>query len=155
SAGKHGYEAEDLAQRPLRGAAHRIGHALLIDDRQWYVETDAVDDQEQGRDQDLPGELGNLEDRDDLVHSMAPLSLPFSAQVFAAGGFILLRTGFLGGGITSMVPPLALIFSAADLEKWCALTFSCFASSPSPRIRTPSAGPLARPALSRAWGSTV
>src|SRR5262245_9635884 len=65
-------------------------------------------------------------------------------------GFILLRTGFLGGGITSAVPPLALIFSAADLEKWEALTVSFLVNSPLPRIRTPSAGPLASPALARA-----
>src|SRR5262245_4132849 len=33
---------------------------------------------------------------------------------FAGRGFILLRAGFLGGGMTSVVPPLALIFSRAD-----------------------------------------
>src|SRR5438874_6431916 len=32
-------------------------------------------------------------------------------------GFILLRTGFFGPGMTSVVPPLASIFSLADLEK--------------------------------------
>ena len=65
----------------------------------------------------------------------------------ACRGFILLRTGFFGGGITSAVPPLAVIFSAADFEKWCALTVSFLVSSPLPRMRTPSAGPLARPTL--------
>jgi hypothetical protein len=35
----------------------------------------------------------------------------------AARGFILFRFGFFGGGIRSAVPPLAAIFSAADLEK--------------------------------------
>src|SRR5205807_1215111 len=59
----------------------------------------------------------------------------------AARGFILLRFGLAGGGITSVVPPLAVIFWAADLEKWCALTTSFLVSSPSPRTRTPSAGP--------------
>ena len=47
---------------------------------------------------------------------------------FAGRGFILLRTGFFGGGITSAVPPLAAIFSAADLEKWWALTVSFLVS---------------------------
>ena len=71
---------------------------------------------------------------------------PSTATVALAGrGFILLRTGFFGGGITSAVPPLASIFSSADLEKWCALTVSFLVSSPLPRTRTPSAGPLARP----------
>jgi len=32
-------------------------------------------------------------------------------------GFILFLTGFLGGAMTSVLPPLATIFSAADLEK--------------------------------------
>ena len=30
-------------------------------------------------------------------------------------GFILLRTGFFGGGMTSAVPPLAVIFSGGRL----------------------------------------
>jgi hypothetical protein len=38
-------------------------------------------------------------------------------EVLAGRGFILLRTGFLGGGITSALPPLAVIFSRADFEK--------------------------------------
>src|SRR5271163_4398779 len=43
-------------------------------------------------------------------------SVPFS-YVLAGRGFILLRLGFFGGGTTSQAPPLATIFSWADLEK--------------------------------------
>ena len=55
-----------------------------------------------------------------------------TAMLYALGGrgFILLRSGFLGGGITSVVPPLAVIFSAADFEKWWALTISFLVNSP-------------------------
>src|SRR5262249_15858641 len=70
-------------------------------------------------------------------------------------GFILFRLGFLGGGMTSAVPPLAVIFSAADFEKWCALTTSFLLTSPWPRMRTPSAVPLASPACRSASRSTV
>src|SRR5205085_9299543 len=45
-------------------------------------------------------------------------------------GFILFRLGFFGGGITSAVPPRAVIFSAADFEKWCARTTSRLLNSP-------------------------
>src|SRR5438046_2837196 len=37
---------------------------------------------------------------------------------FGGRGLILFLTGFFGGGMTSAVPPRAVIFSAADLEKW-------------------------------------
>src|SRR6476619_3567310 len=36
---------------------------------------------------------------------------------FAFRGFILFLTGFFGPGITSVVPPFAVIFSLADFEK--------------------------------------
>src|SRR5205823_1430591 len=71
------------------------------------------------------------------------------------GGFILFLTGFFGGATSSVVPPLALIFSPADFEKWLAFTVNFFVTSPVPRTRTPSAGPLARPIFSRASASTV
>src|SRR5262245_47976053 len=48
---------------------------------------------------------------------------------FAFRGFILFLTGFLGPGITSVVPPLAVIFSAADFEKCDAFTVSFLVSS--------------------------
>ena len=54
-------------------------------------------------------------------------------------------TGFFGGGMTSALPPLASILASADLVKWCALKSSFLVSSPSPRIRTPSAAFFARP----------
>src|SRR5262249_39804108 len=69
-------------------------------------------------------------------------------------GFILLRLGFFGGGMISVAPPAAVILVAADFEKWCALTVSFFFTSPFPRIRTPSVGPLARPTFFNASGST-
>src|SRR5262249_60838863 len=75
--------------------------------------------------------------------------------VLAGRGRILFRTGFFGGGITSVVPPLAVIFSAADFEKWCALTSSFLVSSPLPRMRIPSAGPFASPVRRRASRSTT
>src|ERR1700756_3508465 len=70
--------------------------------------------------------------------------------VFAGRGFILFFLGFLGGGITSAMPPLAVIFSVADFEKWWARMTKRFDTSPVPRIRAPSEGPLARPASRRA-----
>src|SRR5207302_10420464 len=78
------------------------------------------------------------------------LSLSPCHEVFSGRGFILFLLGFLGGGITSTEPPLAFIFSVADLETWCARTTSRLVTSPIPRTRTPSAGPFARPALRRA-----
>src|SRR5271165_2154844 len=57
-------------------------------------------------------------------------------SVFDGRGFILLRTGFLAGGMTSAVPPLAAIFSAADFEKWCARTVRRLLRSPVPSTRT-------------------
>ena len=98
---------------------------------------------------------GRRQGRQDSERPEFSPRLPRSADPVRLGslggrGFILLRTGFFGGGITSAVPPLASIFSAADLEKWSARTVSFLVSSPLPRMRTPSAGPLARPALRRA-----
>jgi hypothetical protein len=55
---------------------------------------------------------------------------------FVLGGFILFRTGFFGGGTNSVAPPLALIFSSADFEKWWAFTVSFLVRSPVPRTRT-------------------
>jgi hypothetical protein len=79
----------------------------------------------------------NDSERVDVTHRIPSALTPFAAKrvcasnnfriitprpchcqgVFAGRGFILFFLGFLGGGITSMVPPLALIFCAADSEK--------------------------------------
>ena len=64
---------------------------------------------------------------------------------FGGRGFILLRTGFFGGGITSAVPPLAVIFSAADFEKWCALIVSFLVTSPVAEDAYPVGRPLGQP----------
>src|SRR5260370_27349004 len=69
---------------------------------------------------------------------------------FAGRGFILFFLGFFGPGISSVVPPWAAILAAADLEKPCALTTRRLLNSPMPRMRTPSAGPLASPAFFKA-----
>src|SRR5262245_58628319 len=70
-------------------------------------------------------------------------------------GFILFRFGFLRGGRTSVLPPLAAIFSAADLEKWCAFTVRRLVKSPSPRTRKHSLAPLTTPRSLSVAASTV
>src|SRR5262249_4853669 len=68
AAGEERYEAEELPQRPLRRLRHFLGHQFLIDHRQGDVEADAVDDEEEQRDEDLAPQLRDHEDRDDLAH---------------------------------------------------------------------------------------
>src|SRR5262249_24571545 len=147
-------------------------HDALVDEGRRDGVAHPVDGQKEERQQDLLPQLRDDEDGLELAHGptpsaplaakratppgLAPLAASGAAPCHAwARGFrgrILFRTGFLGGWITSAVPPLAVIFSAAGLLKWCALTTSLRVSSPSPRMRTPSAGPLARPtAFSAAW----
>src|SRR5262249_42443096 len=156
---------------------------VLVDKGQGNGVADPVNGQAEQRKEDLLPKLRNLEACNQLAHGSALCkgneenTTPFVIERFGlafrlgryqafakrqakryslvARGFILLRLGFAGGGITSAVPPLALIFSAADFEKWCALITSFLVSSPSPRMRTPSAGPRASPALSSASASTV
>src|SRR5438046_1814127 len=55
---------------------------------------------------------------------------------------------------SSQVPPLPSIFDLAEALKACALTVSFLSNSPSPRILTPSARPLARPAFRNMSRST-
>src|SRR6185312_11306521 len=70
-------------------------------------------------------------------------------------GFILFRTGFFGGGMTSHVPPAFSIFSFADFVKWCAFTVNFLERSPSPSTRRPSKVPTTRRFPLRAAISTV
>ncbi len=200
AAGEH----RDHAEQALLGAAHDLGHLELVDHRQGDVEADAVDGQEEDRDEDLLAQLLDLEDGDQpalaegaetglevcggrghgidssgcgyrtlkqrrekgkrswrrlrLSGPPAPgaerrkrLIPPLSACAASS----CCGPVSSGGGITSVVPPLAAIFSAADFEKWWALTVSFLVTSPLPRMRTPSAGPLARPTLRSVSASTV
>src|SRR5438128_10704911 len=68
------------------------------------------------------------------AHGPFPFAHPCS---LAGRGFILFFLRFLGGGMTSVLPPLALIFSAADLEKRWALPTRRVVTSPVPRRRSP------------------
>jgi hypothetical protein len=63
AAGEHRDEAEDA----FLGAAHGPGHRFLVDDRQRNVEADAVDGEEQKRDEDLLAEFLDLEDGDEAA----------------------------------------------------------------------------------------
>ena len=151
-----------MTQGTVLGVRELLAEFHLIDHRQRDVKPDPIDGEENQRDEDLLAQLGDLEDRDDLVHNPLrgssvlgepsgvsrrvpnngqidpSISLPIHFTSFGGRGFILLRTGFFGGGTRSMPPPAFSIFSFADLEKWSARTVSFLVSSPSPRMRTPS-----------------
>ena len=59
---------ENIETRPSRPSSEprmALGHLVLVDDRQRDVEADAVDGQEQERDEDLLAQFRDLEDRDE------------------------------------------------------------------------------------------
>ena len=65
-------EAEHLAERPAGLLGHLLGQLGLVDDRQRDGVADAVDGQEQQRDEDLLPQFGDREDRDQLAASTTP-----------------------------------------------------------------------------------
>src|SRR5262249_5844019 len=88
AAGEERHEAKQLAQRALGALGHLLGHLLLVDYRERYVVADPVDDQEQQRDENLPPQFGDQEDRNDLAHGTSPTSsLTIPAAWAAAASF--------------------------------------------------------------------
>ena len=65
-AAEHGHGAEELARGVGALLLLPVPELGLVDDRQGDVEADPVDGQEHGREQDLPPQLGDLEDRQSL-----------------------------------------------------------------------------------------
>jgi hypothetical protein len=68
AAGKRGHQTEELAVAATRLVGHLLGQLVLVHHRQRDAVADAVDDQEQERDEDLPPQLRDREDRDQLPH---------------------------------------------------------------------------------------
>ena len=84
-AAEHGDGAEQLAGGVGALLLFPVAQLGLVDDRQRNVEADPVDGQEHGGEEDLPPQLGHLEDGQQLVHvRSSPLAPSASPVMFSA-----------------------------------------------------------------------